>query len=99
MSTHFHVKELCLNEFLSLLDDHFAHHTVLGQKIFYDSVMAAHTSLDQILPLDGTTAQFQSCVRYFVALALGGSLPSVSGLILEGARGDLCTLINSNTYR
>ncbi|MCR5220503.1 MAG: class I SAM-dependent methyltransferase [bacterium] len=87
-SNHFHVKELCLDEFLSLLDDHFAHRAVLGQKLLYGSVITAHTPLDRLLSLDGTASQFQSCAVYFIALASDSSLPFVSGSILEGAIED-----------
>ncbi|MCR5219830.1 MAG: class I SAM-dependent methyltransferase [bacterium] len=87
-STHFHVKELCLDEFLALLDDHFAHRVVLGQKIAYGLVITDHMPFDRSLSLNGTVAQFLPCARYLIALASDGSLPSVSGSILEGTMED-----------
>ncbi len=94
-SNHFHVKELCLDEFLSLLNAHFAHHVILGQKVICGSVITYHEPLDRILSLDGKETEFLPCARYFIALASDGSLPSVSGSILEGTMEDSRTLMET----
>ena len=92
-SNHFHVKELRLDEFSSLLFAHFKHQAIVGQKVAYGSMILGSVAFDRVLDMEGGEADFLPRARYFIALASDKPLPPMPGSFLEGALED------SDSYR
>lgn len=80
----YHVKELYHDEFVSLLDEHFQHHRLLGQRVVYGSLIGAadarglHTqAADAVAPVPGVAHAV-----YLIALASDAELPAATNSLL-----------------
>ncbi len=89
----FHICELDLEEFHTLLSAHFAHHDVFGQRVVYGSVISGRAVLNRLLKPDKTSADFLEAAYYYIALASDSLLPEVSGSVLEDSleHSELCS--------
>ncbi len=84
----YHVKELSRLELTSLLDQHFAHHLLYGQKILYGSVLCREEGATRFV---GYNYQDKTCLGhsglvkpvYLVAIASDATLPEADSSLLE----------------
>ena len=99
----FHVKELCREEFVSLLKSRFAHVSLLGQKVMYGSLLSGtggETLLLRQREEDGAVERmpFTEQVRYFTALAGNGPLPPTQSSFFDYPleKSDLAAQLREN---
>lgn len=84
VQNEFHVRELYKNEFEALLDAHFAHHKIAGQRVVYASVLASNNPNEVFLSWENETATAGlSRPLYFIALASDGSLPDLPHSVMQ----------------
>lgn len=85
----FHVKELEREDFLSLLQAHFSHVELFGQKVFFGSLLGGNaTGETQLFRLNDDATQgevlpfLEQCV-YFIAFASNADLPVIPNSFLD----------------
>jgi len=87
-SNPYHVRELYRDEFKSLLDQHFAQHNLLGQRIVYGSAVVAEEGASEFLSIV-TSSNRQTFEKgldkavYLIALATDGLLPELKTSLFE----------------
>jgi len=87
-SNPYHVRELYRDEFKSLLDQHFAQHNLLGQRIVYGSAVVAEEGASEFLSIV-TSSNRQTFEKgldravYLIAFATDGLLPDITTSLFE----------------
>ena len=96
----YHVKELTLEEFDTLLARHFTHYKRTGQRVAYGSVIAARENASEFIawhvdsPVQSYAAGMPHAL-YLIALASDGELPEIFPSLLEARLedSDLCRVL------
>ncbi|MCD7984163.1 MAG: class I SAM-dependent methyltransferase [Desulfovibrio sp.] len=84
----FHVKELCREEFITLLEEQFINITVLSQKVMFGSLLAGASNGLSLLHQHEESVSidclpFLDQGMYFIAIASNGKLPPVTASFFE----------------
>ena len=81
----YHVKELYRDEFTDLLNQHFKHHAMLGQRVVYGSLIGAEKARGLVSHNYDDTPGTPGLVHavYLIALASDGHLPEITNSLFQ----------------